>query len=154
TNRIRIELCSQSPGAEREAEAETAAAASASESSTTSGLWIEFDERHDALIAGIEGPGWLPRLSEEQTRVLSMALIGLFKMCGIDWVRAVPDSHSHAGAAVLERAAVPVPTPGSESHAEGHDRAFLREHRGATPARGEGEPIATILLPFSSVVVT
>ena len=63
------------------------------------GVALEFDERHDALIAAIVGPGWLNRLSEDQTRVLNLALIGLLKKCGVDWVHATPaprpDEASH-----------------------------------------------------------
>ena len=72
TNRIRIELRSSLTD------------------DTSPGLWIEFDELHDALIAGVAGPAWVNLLVDEQSRVLSMALIGMFKMCGVEWIRARP----------------------------------------------------------------
>jgi hypothetical protein len=134
TNRVRIEL--------RSAVAEP----------TAPGLWIEFDERHDALIAGIEGPGWLPQLSEEQIRVLHVAVIGLFKMCGVEWVRALPAPHSGVG--VPEPATVPGPEPATGAYADDFEGRFVRERRNAGTARDERDPAPTIMLPFSRVVVT
>ena len=69
TNRIRIEL--RASGV----------------SQTAPGLWIVFEKRGDLLIASIEEPGWLPDLAEPLRRVLTTAIAGLYKMCGVDAVR-------------------------------------------------------------------
>src|SRR5262249_32793175 len=108
------------------------------------GLWLEFDERHHALIAGIEEPGWLDRLDEEQARVLGVAMIGLFKMCGVEWVRARPDARSHAGRIVPELAGV----------AEGPASPLAFRPPGAEPPTDQAETPVTTLIPFRTVSVT
>jgi len=138
TNRIRIELRSSGPLAEA--------------SRPGAGVWIELDQRHDALIAAIEGPGWLPGLSEEQTHVLTVATIGLFQMCGVDWVRVLPDPHPHSGGRLAELATVP--SPGRLASAEGHEELFSRERTGPAPLPGDSAPAAIALYPFTTVLVT
>jgi hypothetical protein len=51
------------------------------------GLWLVFEERGEWLVAAVEEPGWLPDLAEPRRRVLTTAVAGLFKMCGVDAVR-------------------------------------------------------------------
>lgn len=132
TNQVRIELRSAVAGPK------------------SPGLWVEFDERHDALIAGVEGPGWLHRLSEEQARVLHMALVGLFKKCGIDWIRATPLLPTGPGSP--DPSTVAGIPPGTSP--EGQDGLNPRERGMLATTRGEGEPSGTTLLPFGSVAVT
>src|SRR5262249_735673 len=79
TNRIRIELRMTGAPAESDGEPGTEAEAG----TPGQGLWIGLDYHHDALIAEVEGPAWLPRLTRAQTRVLDLTLIGVFKMCGV-----------------------------------------------------------------------
>jgi hypothetical protein len=50
-------------------------------------VWLAFEERSGWLLAGVTGPGWLPRLSPEQRGALTTALAGLFKLAGVDLVR-------------------------------------------------------------------
>lgn len=50
-------------------------------------VWLAFEERSGRLLAGIAGPGWLPRLSPEQRGALATALAGLYKLAGVDLVR-------------------------------------------------------------------
>jgi hypothetical protein len=129
TNRILIELCTETAGRPE------------------GDLWIEFDERHHALIAALDGPGWLPRLDSEQTRVLGMALLGLFKKCGADWIQAMPESRTYNGRGLLEAAVL----------ASGHDEHGLHGGRrlSARPTgSGPGEPGTAVLLPLAGVVVT
>jgi hypothetical protein len=119
-------------------------------------LEVEFDEIHDALIAGLAGPGWLPVLSEEQARVLSIALIGLFKKGVADWVRVLPDAHARSGG-VPELASVAFPE--IEWHADGHDAPVPLDRPDSAPGRGgagtaQGVPAVPTLLPLNSVVVT
>jgi hypothetical protein len=127
TNRIRIELLT--------AAASTETAADGKPTTTESGLWIELYYQHDALVAGVEGPGWLAGLIEEQVDVLNLALIGLFPMCGVDWVHAFPDPHANA-------------------HVRATD--YLPE---LAPVAGRGTgtieaAATTVLYPISRVVVT
>jgi hypothetical protein len=128
TNRVRIELRSQLVEPE----------------SARSRLWIEFDERHDALIAGIGGPGWLPRLTEEQRRVMSTALIGLFKMCAVDWVRVLPEMRPRSEDGGPDRADV------VEAQ---EDLPWLLDRFHVPAVRRDGVA-AVSLLPFRSVSVT
>jgi hypothetical protein len=118
------------------------------------GLWIVLALRHDALIAAIEGPGWLPGLSQEQTRVLTMAIIGVFKMCGIEWVRGEPDGQSHTSG--HRPALATVPGTGRVALVEGLDEPFPRDRSAPvhTPVRDSGALAGTALYPFTSVVVT
>jgi hypothetical protein len=126
TNRVRIEL------------------RSALTEDSEEGPWLEFDERHHALIAGIEGPGWLDRLDEEQARVLGVAVVGLFKMCGVEWIRARPDTRSHAGRIVPELAGV----------AEGPASPIAYGPPGAELPADHAETPVTTLIPFRTVSVT
>src|SRR5262249_21246161 len=117
------------------------------------GLWIDLDYHHDALIAEVEGPACLPRLTRAQTRVLDLALIGVFKMCGVEWVRAVPDPRAQRQASVPELAAVPV--PGERSLAEGEDDESLERRRSSGAyLQHDGPPATPVLFPFAGVVVT
>ncbi len=50
-------------------------------------VWLAFEERSGRLLAGLTGPGWLPRLSPEQRGALATALAGLYKLAGVDLVR-------------------------------------------------------------------
>jgi hypothetical protein len=51
------------------------------------GLWLEFEERSGRLIAEVAEPGWLDDLSEPQRRALTTAVVGFYKLGGIEWVR-------------------------------------------------------------------
>jgi len=53
----------------------------------TAAVWLAFEERSGRLLAGVAGPGWLPRLSPEQRGALATALAGLYKLAGVDVVR-------------------------------------------------------------------
>ena len=130
TNRVRIELGSRL----------------AESRSGRSSVWIEFDQRHDALIAGIDGPGWLPRLTDEQSRVLGIALVGLFKMCAVDWVRALPETRPRAGEGV--------PEPAGVIEAPDDDLPRLRDRFHVPAVRHDGEPALVSLLPLAGVSVT
>jgi hypothetical protein len=157
TNRIRIELriTGASAGSESGAEAEHLGAGESEAESPGGGLWIDLDYHHDALMARVEGPAWLPHLTREQARVLNLALIGLFKMCGVQWVRAVPDPRSHSHDSLPELAAVPA--PGGSSRAEGEDEDDeARERQRPSHAAPEygGPPATTTLFPFAGVIVT
>jgi hypothetical protein len=138
TNRIRVELRTSGPLAEA--------------SRPGAGVWIELDQRHDALIAAIEGPGWLQGLSDEQARVLTIATIGLFQMCGVDWVRVLPDPHPHSGTSLAELATVP--SAGHLASADVTDELFVRERSGPAPAPADPTPAAIALFPFTAVLVT
>ena len=46
-------------------------------------LVLHFEEQSGWLTARIAEPGWLPRLNNEQRRVLVNALLGLYKLAGI-----------------------------------------------------------------------
>jgi hypothetical protein len=138
TNRIRIEL--RTSGALADA------------SRSGSNPWIELDQRHDALIASVEGPGWLPGLSDVQTRVVSVAPIGLFQMCGVDWVRVLPDSRPRSSGSPAELATVT--GPGRLASAEGRDDRFPRERPGPAPFRGDSAAAASALYPFTTILVT
>ncbi len=50
-------------------------------------VWLMFEERSGWLLAGVTGPGWIPRASAEQRGALATALAGLYKLAGADLVR-------------------------------------------------------------------
>jgi hypothetical protein len=95
TNRIRVELCA--PGL----------------STAGPGLSLAFEQRGDWLVASIEDPGWLPDLPEPLRRVLTTAIAGLYKMCGVDAVR-VEDLPEAIGNVPFERATPDEPAPPAE----------------------------------------
>src|SRR5205807_8292504 len=51
------------------------------------GLVIAFEEQSGWLVASIAQSGWLPRLAENQRQGLHNALVGLYKLAGVDFVR-------------------------------------------------------------------
>ncbi len=51
------------------------------------GVWVDLEEREGWLLAGVSGPGWLPRMAEGQRQALTTALAGLYKLAGADLVR-------------------------------------------------------------------
>jgi hypothetical protein len=53
----------------------------------TAAVWLSFEERSGRLLAGVAGPGWLPRLSAEQRGALTTALAGLYKLSRVDVIR-------------------------------------------------------------------
>jgi hypothetical protein len=67
TNRVRLELACP------ELSAETVS--------------VLFDHHVGWLVAGVRGPGWLPRLSEAQRHAFTTALAGLYKLAGVDLTR-------------------------------------------------------------------
>jgi len=67
TNRISVEL--QCPKLEEEP------------------LELAFDQQSGWLLAGVLHPGWLAKLTRDQRQTLSMALIGLYKMAGVNLTR-------------------------------------------------------------------
>jgi hypothetical protein len=161
TNRIRLELRMTGALAESEGERETErlsvshSEADAEAEAAGRGLWIDLDYHHDALIAEVSGPAWLPRLTRAQIRVLDVALIGIFKMCGVEWVRVVPDPRARPHGGRPELAAAPV--PGKSSRAEGEDEdddSLERQRTSSTYPEREGNPAAPVLFPFAGVVVT
>jgi hypothetical protein len=85
TNRIRLEL--RAPGITQ----------------TGPGLWLAFEQRGDWLVASIEDPGWLPDVPDPVRRVLTSAIAGLYKMCGVDAVRR-DDRPAASGIGPLDRA--------------------------------------------------
>ena len=46
-----------------------------------------FEQRARLIYAGIDDPGWIDALDAEQRRVLSAALLGLYKIAGVDLVK-------------------------------------------------------------------
>ncbi len=50
-------------------------------------LELTFEEQAGRLLAHVARPGWLPRLSAEQTAALALALTGFDKEAGVDLVR-------------------------------------------------------------------
>jgi hypothetical protein len=50
-------------------------------------LVLSFEQRAGWIIAGIDQPGWTAQLSGAPARQFSSALLGLYKLCGIDIVR-------------------------------------------------------------------
>jgi hypothetical protein len=67
TNRVRLELACPELAAET--------------------VSVRFDHRAGWLVAGVRGPGWLPRLTEGQRQALATALAGLYKLAGVDLTR-------------------------------------------------------------------
>ena len=53
------------------------------------GLWIAFAERSGRLVAEVSSPPWLDALTPEHRFPLDAALIGLYRMAGVDSVRDV-----------------------------------------------------------------
>jgi len=49
-------------------------------------LTVTLHEKAGWLIARMETPAWYDRLSLEQNRTLTMAVMGFYKMCGVDFV--------------------------------------------------------------------
>jgi hypothetical protein len=60
---------------------------------------VEWEERSGWLIAGIQQPGWLGRLTAEQRPGMTAALAGLYKLAGIDLVREQVGAQLPAAAA-------------------------------------------------------
>jgi hypothetical protein len=51
------------------------------------GLWLSFEEHSGWLVAGIFAPGWLNELNPTGRDAFASALLGLYKMAGVDLVR-------------------------------------------------------------------
>jgi hypothetical protein len=51
------------------------------------GLWLSFEEHSGWLVAGIFDPGWLPELNPTGRDAFASALMGLYKMAGVQLVR-------------------------------------------------------------------
>jgi hypothetical protein len=51
------------------------------------GFWLSFEEHSGWLIAGVVDPGWLFDLPSRQRDAFALALLGLYKMAGVDLVR-------------------------------------------------------------------
>lgn len=65
---------------------------------------IEFVEYSGLLIAEVAEPGWLADLSEMRRQTLTTALVGLYKLSGIDRVRIEPSDHPGVPGSAGERA--------------------------------------------------
>ena len=50
-------------------------------------VWLEWEYHARWLVAGVHRPGWLDRLTQDQRQTLAAALVGLYKLAGIDLVR-------------------------------------------------------------------
>jgi hypothetical protein len=50
-------------------------------------VWLSLEERSGWLIGSLEDAGWLPHLSPMHRADLTAALAGLYKLCGVDFVR-------------------------------------------------------------------
>jgi len=50
-------------------------------------LELNFEEQSGWLLAHVSRPGWLPRLTPEQTALLTLVLTGFYQECGVDLVR-------------------------------------------------------------------
>lgn len=48
---------------------------------------LSFEEQSRWLVVGVERPGWLPRLGTSDTLVLRNALLGLYKLGGVELIR-------------------------------------------------------------------
>lgn len=70
TNRIRFELSSREESTDR--------------------IRIDFVEQSGSLIAEVAEPGWLSDLSEVRRQTLTTAIVGLYKLSGIDRIRVQP----------------------------------------------------------------
>lgn len=55
-------------------------------------LLLDVDEEAGRLLAGVVQPGWLPRLSAEQSRALADALAGFYHLAGVDVVRGAVEA--------------------------------------------------------------
>lgn len=53
---------------------------------------IEFVEQSGSLIAEVAEPGWLADLSEVRRQTLTTAIVGLYKLSGIDRIRVHPNA--------------------------------------------------------------
>jgi hypothetical protein len=53
----------------------------------TEPLRILFEERAGCLIGSVVQAGWLPDLSAPQRRALLTAVVGLYKLSGVEWLR-------------------------------------------------------------------
>ncbi len=51
------------------------------------GVWIAFEEQSGWLLGSIAEPGWIGRLDADERDVFRNALLGLYKLCGVDLVR-------------------------------------------------------------------
>jgi hypothetical protein len=51
------------------------------------GLWLSFEEHSGWLVAGIAEPGWLPELTPTERDAFASALMGLYKMAGVELIR-------------------------------------------------------------------
>jgi hypothetical protein len=74
TNRIRIELRTRD---------------------NAEGMWIMFEERAGRLIAEVTDPGWLPAISDRHRRALAPAVVGLYLLSGIEWLRSGAGAGHH-----------------------------------------------------------
>ncbi|WP_422926599.1 hypothetical protein [Singulisphaera sp. PoT] len=50
-------------------------------------LTIMFEERFGHLIAGVVDPGWIAEITDAERRALITAVVGLYKMAGVELVR-------------------------------------------------------------------
>lgn len=55
-------------------------------------LWLIFEYRAGWLLGGLEQPGWLIHLTPERRDLMSLALGGLYKAAGVDFVREQLDA--------------------------------------------------------------
>ena len=60
-------------------------------------IGLAFEERSGQLLVVLTGPGWLPRLTPDQRGALATALAGLYKLAGVDLVRAANRKRLAAG---------------------------------------------------------
>jgi len=51
------------------------------------GAIVAFEQHNGWIIAGIDRPGWISNLGEDHARLVSVAVVGLYKMSGVDIVR-------------------------------------------------------------------
>ncbi len=49
--------------------------------------WLMLEEQYGWLFGGVQEAGWVRRLTAEQRQALSAALVGLFKLAGVDFIR-------------------------------------------------------------------
>ncbi len=56
-------------------------------------LWIALEDQAGWLVASIDRPGWIDKLSAAQRGTLANALAGFYKMAGVDLVREQLDAH-------------------------------------------------------------
>jgi hypothetical protein len=54
-------------------------------------VWLDMEERRGVLAAGASQTGWLDGLSDEERRVLDLAVAGFFKMSGVGLVHTPGD---------------------------------------------------------------